>query len=327
MPSALPYMRLYVNDYLGDTTHLSDAESGAYLHLLFYYWQHGELPNDERLLRRVARTETRNWKRTFAILRTFFYVDGPLLKNKRMESELERVKSLRTKAAQAGRRSGEARKAGTNVERTLNERSSGVPPGEQLQSNHPSELRTQNSEEEKNTKRVSSQYCPPAAPSDGGRAEHERRFRDEFWPLVPRKVKPTMALKAWHRHVRPEHVADCIQAVILWAERVKGRDGDKIEHPSTWLNNGWRDEFTNEKPKPAEGNGNGKQFKSRSERNVENLRGIAQMYGFGPGEGDPGGGDRVESLRLLGAGHTDAGRDGVHRQGLGRSDRPERDSD
>ncbi|EDR3747109.1 DUF1376 domain-containing protein, partial [Salmonella enterica] len=52
--AALPYMQLYIADYLADTMHLSAEEHGAYLLLMFNYWQTGRAIPKSRLAK-IAR--------------------------------------------------------------------------------------------------------------------------------------------------------------------------------------------------------------------------------------------------------------------------------
>ncbi|WP_438379104.1 DUF1376 domain-containing protein, partial [Escherichia coli] len=52
--AALPYMQLYIADYLADTMHLSAEEHGAYLLLMFNYWQTGK-PIPKNRLAKIAR--------------------------------------------------------------------------------------------------------------------------------------------------------------------------------------------------------------------------------------------------------------------------------
>lgn len=67
-----PWMPLYVADYLNDTAHLTAAESGAYLHLIMFYWVNGRLPSDENAIARIARLDSRAWKRSRGVLESFF---------------------------------------------------------------------------------------------------------------------------------------------------------------------------------------------------------------------------------------------------------------
>lgn len=58
--AALPYMQLYIADYLADTMHLSAEEHGAYLLLMFNYWQTGRAIPKSRLAK-IARISNERW--------------------------------------------------------------------------------------------------------------------------------------------------------------------------------------------------------------------------------------------------------------------------
>jgi uncharacterized protein YdaU (DUF1376 family) len=54
--SNIPFMQLWVSDFLGDTQHLSQKEVGSYLLLLMAMFNNkGTLPKDEKRLKRIAR--------------------------------------------------------------------------------------------------------------------------------------------------------------------------------------------------------------------------------------------------------------------------------
>lgn len=84
----LPWMPLYVADYLADTRRLSTLEHGAYLLLIMEYWQHGGLPNDDRALAKVCGLTPREWTRCRAALAPMF---GEGWKHKRIDEELEKA--------------------------------------------------------------------------------------------------------------------------------------------------------------------------------------------------------------------------------------------
>lgn len=86
-----PWMPLYIADYLRDTTHLGAIESGAYLHLIMDYWQNGKLPDDDRMLARIAKLTDREWKKLKPTLQAFFY-DG--WKHKRIDGEIAQAVHL-----------------------------------------------------------------------------------------------------------------------------------------------------------------------------------------------------------------------------------------
>lgn len=99
--AAIPYMPLYVADYLADAAHLSTLEHGAYLLMIMTYWQRGEaLPNDDKKLARICRVGPREWSRIKPVLSEFFKVDCNNWSHSRIESELQnvRAKSLKKRA-------------------------------------------------------------------------------------------------------------------------------------------------------------------------------------------------------------------------------------
>ena len=77
-----PWMPFYVRDYLGDTSHLSTVEHGAYLLLIMHYWLNGGLPADDTKLARIARLPLAEWaaRSGYTLLSSF---DGRRWQHKR----------------------------------------------------------------------------------------------------------------------------------------------------------------------------------------------------------------------------------------------------
>lgn len=71
--AALPYMQLYIADYLADTMHLSAEEHGAYLLLMFNYWQTGK-PIPKNRLAKIARLTNERWADVEPSLQEFFAI-------------------------------------------------------------------------------------------------------------------------------------------------------------------------------------------------------------------------------------------------------------
>jgi uncharacterized protein YdaU (DUF1376 family) len=125
--AALPYIQLYVADYLADTAHLNAREHGAYILLIMNYWQTGKpLNNSNERLTNVARMSKEEWNESKITLQEFFKVDGDTWTHLRIESDLFDVNSKSIKASDAGKKSAEARRVAklneisTDVKQTLN---------------------------------------------------------------------------------------------------------------------------------------------------------------------------------------------------------------
>jgi uncharacterized protein YdaU (DUF1376 family) len=98
-----PWMPFYVNDYLGDTEHLSTLQHGAYCLLLFSYWRRGGLPSDDQQLANITKMPLDEWLIHRSVLKAFFY-DG--WKHQRVETELKRTMARITKAREHGQKGG-----------------------------------------------------------------------------------------------------------------------------------------------------------------------------------------------------------------------------
>jgi uncharacterized protein YdaU (DUF1376 family) len=110
--AALPYIPLYVADYLADTSHLSTLEHGAYLLLIMNYWQRGEpLPASDLHLSRIARMTPEEWASVRPSLEPFFVVETDAWRHGRIEIELAKVLDKSTKASDAGIVASKARDA------------------------------------------------------------------------------------------------------------------------------------------------------------------------------------------------------------------------
>lgn len=86
-----------------------------------------------------------------------------------------------------------------------------------------------------------------AAPRKANPLEAEWRsaFDEHFWPIYPRRVGKAAALRAWARVGRGKSTLDELEGLLdavcrVLEERVagewRGREPDKIPHPSTFLN-------------------------------------------------------------------------------------------
>ncbi len=103
---SLPYMPLYVADYLADTSHLTAAEHGAYLMLIMHYWRQGSLPTEDCILQRISRMTSREWARSRLTLAGFFSADW---KHARIESEIAKAELKSARRAQSGKRGGDSK--------------------------------------------------------------------------------------------------------------------------------------------------------------------------------------------------------------------------
>lgn len=98
----IPHMRFFVADYLTDTVHLTTEEHGAYLLLLFHYWQTEKpLNNKGGRLASVVKLSDARWKEMSKALAPFFKIKRDIWHHGRVEYELELVMRRSSQASYA----------------------------------------------------------------------------------------------------------------------------------------------------------------------------------------------------------------------------------
>ncbi len=155
--AAIPYMPLYIADYMADAGHLTTLEHGAYLLLIMNYWQTGKpLRALNGRLASVARMLNEDFEQIRPVLAEFFTESEGLWIHKRIEAELAK---FRTKSSQA-------RAAGlASAERRFNVRSTTV----EIPFNHTDTDTDTDTDKKKSNTFVS----PKAQPKNGSRLPFE----------------------------------------------------------------------------------------------------------------------------------------------------------
>lgn len=224
MMAALPYMQFYVADYLADTTHLTAEEHGAYMLLLFSYWQTGKPLRIDRLAT-VARIPNERWPSVADTLSEFFHVTETHWVQFRVEADLEAVNSKVVTASNAGKAS--ARAKALKKQQELNDRSTSVDDPLQRNGNH-KDTDTDTDKNKNNTPPMVDDLFP------------------KFWKMYPNKKGKAAAEKAWKKlKVTADlfgQIAEGLAAQVVCEAWVKD-GGQFIPHPATWLNGKrWEDE-------------------------------------------------------------------------------------
>lgn len=195
--AALPYIQLYVADYLADTIHLTTEEHGAYLLIIFNYWQTGK-PIPESRLAAITKLSPERWESARETLSEFFNItDAGLWLHERIDEDLEKVRAKSIKASRAGKRSAEKR-ASQVIDNNddSNERSTNVPTNVQ----HTSERTFNHTDTEADTEADTDKTKTPmssATRSDPIPVQAIVNLYHEKLPNLPKVAKMTKAREGY----------------------------------------------------------------------------------------------------------------------------------
>lgn len=105
-----PFFKCFPAEMVADTLHLTAMQLGAYTLLLYHQWSAGAVPDDERLLARIARVGLGTWRRRIApaVMPYFRRVPGGWAE-KRLWMERDEVAAAMAARSEAARRAAEAR--------------------------------------------------------------------------------------------------------------------------------------------------------------------------------------------------------------------------
>ncbi len=196
---SIPFMQLYIGDYLRDTRHLSTEQHGAYMLLLMSMWNSdGWIPNEEAKLARLAGLPLDRWRRIGPDVMDLMVVSGGRVTQKRLQEEMEKAREKSQRRGEAGRRGGEAKSL----------KNKGVPPSNarDLPPILPQHLPEPDSEPEERKK-----VSPPTKPSQPS------LLADASETVVPKKAKEEEFARFYAAF--PRHTARGAAETAYWRAR------------------------------------------------------------------------------------------------------------
>ncbi len=223
MTKAPDWMPFNVGDYLKKTDHLTVAEHGAYLLLIFRYWQKGTIGTDEKLIQRYSHLTAEQWIESRDVLAALFDEGWT---HQRIDAELAKAAEIISKRRASAEQMHSGRRAGAEQEQSTSTDTRVPPSPLPLPNNPPSSV-------------------PDAAEAGAG-------FDDlmEAFPQNPTSSE-TKAKSAWERIKpadRPAVVAAAQRFAKWFAQDCEARDRTidaglpYAPHVGKWLDSGqWRE--------------------------------------------------------------------------------------
>ncbi len=223
--AALPYIQLYVADYLADTMHLTTEEHGAYLLLIMNYWQTGK-PIPKARLQKIARLPSERWATVEDSLSEFFTDTGTEWVHERIERDLDAVHRAQEQKVAAGKASAEARKRNRQQQnkRESNDRSTTADDLLEHEDNETSTNKDTDTDTEPDTETHTETHsgADRSSPEDDSPAEQNenRQFPLKDGTTFEAEESYVSQLQEAHPHLNIEHE---LRRARLWLVSNPGR--------------------------------------------------------------------------------------------------------
>lgn len=197
---SLPFMRLYPQDYLQDTNHLTTEEHGAYLLLILNYWQTEKpLIDDDKRLAGICRTSVEQWLNIRSTLVQLFNIDNGLWVHKRIESELLLVEKISKQNSIAGKKSAAVRQGKIKkIERAFN--------------HSDSDTDTDTKKEKTSTSSQQAENAPPP------KKVPYQKIVALYHEILPNNPKVKVLTPARKAALRQRHLQDMEEDLKTWGE-------------------------------------------------------------------------------------------------------------
>jgi uncharacterized protein YdaU (DUF1376 family) len=233
----IPYMPLFVNDFLANTEHMSPEATGALICLLCRSWSSGgALPTDDAVLARWARMLPDQWAAAKPAITQAFVLRSGRYVHEPTEQQHTKFIEGRRRMAEGGRRGG-LKTQGT-LQGTLQKPLQGSIGLDCIG------LKSERSEDRNEGTPVPEQSVGLGVQGEGAEPEAtavEMRI-DELQEAYPRKTGHKAARAAIARALQAAQYEALLAAVKRFAKSVEGKDQKYIPAPAKWFEEErWRD--------------------------------------------------------------------------------------